>query len=113
MGKRILIENLQLGMILDEPVKESFGRILLPAGSEINEKSLRLIKMWGVIDAIIKDSDEASSGPSPLDLISPKMQTEATEAITTLFKHVDNSTPLAQELFRLAVHYHIKLKVKE
>jgi hypothetical protein len=113
VGKRVPIDQLQPGMILDDAVKESFGRVLLPAGSEINEKSMRLIKMWGVLDVIIKTTDEANQGPSPLDLVSPKVQEEANEAVSTLFKHADRSTPLMQEFFRLAVHYQIRAKVRE
>jgi hypothetical protein len=113
VGKRVLIDQLQPGMILEEPVKESFGRVLLPAGSEINEKSFRLIKMWGVIDVIIKNPDEEEQGPSPLDVVSPKIQAEAAEAVSTLFKHTDRSTPLMEEFFRLALHYQIKAMVKE
>jgi hypothetical protein len=113
MSKRVLIEQLQEGMILEEAVKESLGRILLPAGSEINEKSLRLIKMWGVIDVVIKTEEEINPGPSSLDVVSPKVQEAANEAVTTLFKHTDRSTPLMQEFYRLALHYQIKGMVKE
>lgn len=107
------MDQLQPGMILDEPVKESFGRVLLPAGSEINEKSLRLIKMWGVIDVVIKTDEDINPGQSSLDLVSPKMREEATEAVTMLFKHTDRSSPLMQEFFRLALQYQVKAMVKE
>ena len=113
MGKRVIISQLQPGMILDEPVKESFGRILLPAGSEIDEKSMRLMKMWGVIDVLIKDSGDKEEGLSPLDPVSPKQQEEAKEAMAILFKHTDRTTPLMEEFYRLAVHYHLKVHVKD
>ena len=57
------VENLKPGMILDRPVKNSQGILLLEAGARITSKKIRIFKSWGVTDVTIK-GEAAPEGDS-------------------------------------------------
>ena len=48
------IDDLNPGMILELPVKNSQGVLLLEAGSRITKKNIRIFKSWGVTGVTIK-----------------------------------------------------------
>ena len=112
MGKRIAVDQAVPGMILDEPVRESFGRVLFPEGSEVTDKTIRMLKTWGVIEISIKRSDESEQSMSPLESLDPVSVQEATSKIESLFKFVDRTNPLMEELFNLAVVYQVRARQK-
>ena len=51
---RVGIEDLKPGMILDRPVKNHQGILLLEAGTRISKKNIRIFKSWGVTDVTVK-----------------------------------------------------------
>lgn len=61
------IEDLKPGMILERPVKNSQGVLLLEAGARITKKNIRILKSWGVTGVTIKGKvapANDSAGPS-------------------------------------------------
>ena len=57
------VENLKPGLILERPVKNSQGILLLEAGARITRKNIRTFKSWGVTDVTIK-GEAVSDGDS-------------------------------------------------
>ena len=57
------VDNLKPGMILERPVKNSQGILLLEAGARITRKTIRIFKSWGVTDVTIK-GEAAPDGDS-------------------------------------------------
>jgi len=54
------VDDLKAGMILDQPVRNRQGVLLLDAGSRITDKSIRIFKSWGVQEiAVIGDRPDA------------------------------------------------------
>jgi hypothetical protein len=54
------IDDLKPGMILDQPVRNRQGVLLLEAGSRITDKSIRIFKSWGVKEiAVIGDRSDS------------------------------------------------------
>lgn len=51
------IDELEIGMILAEPVHNSFGQILLQKGHELNSKSIKVLKTWNVRVVYVHDSN--------------------------------------------------------
>lgn len=43
------LRNVRAGMVLQDPVYNPDGQILLPAGKTITEKHLEVFNMWGVV----------------------------------------------------------------
>jgi len=51
---RVGIEELKPGMILEQPVKNNQGVLLLEAGAKITKKNIRIFKSWGVTEIPVK-----------------------------------------------------------
>ena len=51
---RVGIEDLKPGMILERPVNNHQGVLLLEAGAKITKKNIRIFKSWGVTDVTVK-----------------------------------------------------------
>jgi hypothetical protein len=50
----VSIDDLKPGMVLELPVKNSQGVLLLEAGARITKKNIRIFKSWGVTGVTIK-----------------------------------------------------------
>ena len=67
------LEDLKPGMILDRPVKNHQGILLLEAGTRISKKNIRIFKSWGVTEVSVKGevarvNDGAGQPAPPLPL---------------------------------------------
>jgi len=51
---RMNMVDLKSGMILERPVKNNQGVLLLDAGAKITQKNIRIFKSWGVIEVSVK-----------------------------------------------------------
>lgn len=56
MSKIIMIDKVEPGMILSEPVFNTAGQVLIAAESELNHKSIKVLKTWNIKSVFIKDS---------------------------------------------------------
>ena len=61
---RVGIEEIKPGMILENPVKNNQGVLLLEAGAKISKKNIRIFKSWGVLEIAIKGNLAAAEGSS-------------------------------------------------
>ncbi len=66
---RVGIEELKPGMILERPVKNHQGILLLEAGVKITKKNIRIFKSWGVDEITVKGevtrADDTPGQPEP------------------------------------------------
>jgi len=79
----ISIEELTPGMELASDLRGSNGRFLLPKGTEIEEKHLRILKIWGVDEVEIEDSETAACAEE--DGIPPELAAMAASLADRLF----------------------------
>jgi hypothetical protein len=72
------IEELKPGMILEHPVKNNQGVLLLEAGARITKKNIRIFKSWGVTEVTVKGAlapeTDSASQPEPRINKSEEMQ---------------------------------------
>jgi len=61
---RVGIEDLKSGMILERPVKNHQGVLLLEAGAKITKKNIRIFKSWGVDEINVK-GEATRAGDTP------------------------------------------------
>jgi len=70
------VDDLKPGMILDQPVRNRQGVLLLDAGARITDKSIRIFKSWGVKEIAVvgdrsdskgADADGAIQGEETID----------------------------------------------
>jgi len=56
MSKIVMIDKLEPGMILSEPVYNNSGQVLIGAEAELNHKTIKVLKTWNIKSVLIKDS---------------------------------------------------------
>ena len=57
--------DLQVGMTVAQDVKDRQGRLLIPAGTSLNEKHLRAVKLWGI--AVVNIESDGETGPAGVE----------------------------------------------
>ena len=112
MGK-IDIEHLTEGMILEDSVKDLHGRVLMKEGSPITEKSIKILKMWGVVEVTVVNPAVGGEDVPATNSIDPKFLELAESEAAVLFRHVSRKDPFVEELHRLATLRIAKLRSKE
>lgn len=59
MPEYVKVDEIKAGMILAEPVQNNFGQTMIPQDFTIEEKHLRMLKLWNITGAMIKkDGDD-------------------------------------------------------
>ena len=98
--------DLQTGMVTSEDVVDRHGRVLIPKGSELSEKHLRSLKIWGVAMVHIEETEDGGNSSSTLDILPPEILAQAEQLTTPRFQH--NQTrmqhPLIQFLYQHSVN---------
>jgi len=59
--KRISLSELKEGDQIAEPVINNFGQTLIPSKTKITVRYINLLKMWGIENVFIKESDNFNS----------------------------------------------------
>jgi len=96
---RVDIEDLKPGMILEHPVKNSQGVLLLEAGAKVNKKNIRIFKSWGVTEVTVKGRAARDNGPTDLQ----QSQIEAFDEMILKEKFADVlDDPVMVEIFKAA-----------
>lgn len=98
----ISLEELCPGMELASDLRGSNGRFLLPKGTEIEEKHLRILKIWGVNEVDVVDGDAASCQES--ESVPPEILQQATELMDRLFSRSNPDFAPVAELRELSIH---------
>jgi|WetSurMetagenome_2_1015567.scaffolds.fasta_scaffold666176_2 hypothetical protein len=109
MGK-ISIENILPGMLLEADVLDMNGNVLIGKGCELTERHLKILKMWGVLEADIAGVDREEMLAQEMAQLDPELLHSAEARMTDLFHHTDLTHPAIKELFRLATRRAMKLQ---
>jgi hypothetical protein len=99
---RIDIEQVTDGMVLQDPVIDLRGRVLMKEGSAMSEKTIRILKMWGVVEVSIVDQPVAGQQVTVVNTLEPRFIELAEAEAKVLFRHAGRNNPFVDELFRLA-----------
>jgi len=86
-------QALEPGMVTGRDVVDRAGRVLVPAGTPLDEKHLRVLKTWG-IDAVWVEGSAPRSAPE----LPPREE----ERLRARFRHADLAHPLISELLEQA-----------
>jgi hypothetical protein len=85
-------------MTLAEEVRDTKGRILLPAGSELTDKHITAFRAWGVTSVVINSSGEGED-----EALDAETLQEIERAADLHFRHNDLMDPFVKELRRLHI----------
>ncbi len=91
----ISIDRAEEGMVVLSGVTDRAGRLLIPAGKELEEKHLRALKMWGIDSIEIEGEDDL---PEEDLAIEPWASEEAVRLLDALFEHADRQHPFIEGL---------------
>jgi hypothetical protein len=106
--RRITLDQVLPGMQLEEPVKDLSGRVLLQKGSLITEKSVRILKTWGIVEVAVQEDEGSETLENVRALNDSPEFSKAAEEVASLFRHTDSGNDLVRELMRLSTNRKVK-----
>ena len=98
----VKINQISPGMSLAEDLRDSRGRFLLPNGADLTERHIRVLKMWGVIEANIEGITAEEVEDVATREIDPALMETAEEVVCKRFRYAGADGPVTRELLRLA-----------
>lgn len=96
----VTINKIEQGMVLGEDLKDHSGRFLLPSGANLTERHIKMLKMWGVIEANIKGIDQEDVEDNAISEMDPATIEMAEKMVRGRFRHSNTDHPATQLLFR-------------
>jgi hypothetical protein len=112
MGK-LDIDQLAEGMVLEEAVRDLNGRALMKEGSVMSEKTIRILKMWGIVEVTVVNTAVGGEEVAATSLIDPRIMELAESEAGSLFRHTNRKNLFVEELYRLATLRIAKVRSKE
>src|SRR3989337_725759 len=97
----INIKDLKADMVLIGDVKDHRGRLLISKGTVLNEKYLKICKMWGVVEADIEGISPEEIYASATNNFDAATIASAEEIVQKRFCHTDMGHPAMREFIRL------------
>lgn len=97
----IRLEDLKLGMQLSEELLSSNGRFLLPKGTVLEEKHLRILKIWGVTEAEVSGVSQEEADEATQSEFDPAMVARAEEIADQVFQFAPVEHEAMAELRRV------------
>jgi len=107
----VATDNLKPGKILAEEVRDINGRLLLAKGNEIEDKHIRVFKIWGVFEVFVEGPAQGNDKFDPG--IKPETVVQVNDSVKALFRHNDLEQPAVKKLFDLAVQFRTKNNIIE
>jgi len=99
----IRISNIKVGQVAAADVKDRSGRILLAAGTELTEKTIKTIKSWGVVEAdIVGDTAEPEFGSEISEIDAEQLHRIELE-LSQRFRFLNRSHPFINELYEVCL----------
>lgn len=96
------LADVRAGMVLHADVVQSEDRLLIAAGTELTEKHLRMLSMWGVVEVDVQGLSRAELIAKAAAAMSPGERAAVETQVQTLFRHNDRYHPLIERLAELA-----------
>jgi hypothetical protein len=103
MARYVLINEITDGMVLSEPIVNTFGQTLLPFGAELVEKHIKIFKTWNITGLMIKSENDETD-----DEITPEQKYFAIERLRKRMSWAPKNL-LEKDLIEMAIYKIIKL----
>jgi HD-like signal output (HDOD) protein len=102
----VATDKIKSGQILAEEVRDINGRLLLAKGHAIEERHVRIFKIWGIPEVNLVGADHHAA-PSDPSMDAARIE-KTKKSVKTLLCHVDPAHPAIKEIYRLAVNFRCK-----
>ena len=96
----IPVDKAEIGMVLASEVKDQKGRLLIPAGRELQERYLNALPMWGITQIEVEGEESDPEGDS-LDTLEPWAVDRARGEVDRLFLRADVTHPVVARLHEI------------
>lgn len=96
----LVLDELRTGMVLAADATDLSGRVLLRAGTALEDAHLRMFRMWGLSGADIEGAESAASGTDGLAQIDPIRREEVRARLHERFRHNDPDGAVISQLMR-------------
>ncbi len=97
----VKISHLKPDMVVRSDVKDRNGRLLVAAGTRLTANHIRIIKIWGIVEADIDDAVQTGEVPPLPDAIDPVIVKAAEEALRGRFRYNNLEDSAVAELFHI------------
>jgi hypothetical protein len=91
------------GMIIDADVVDHTGRVVLPAGTILDDKHRRIFRMWGIAEVHVRESENSTRIDDVSEQLDSSTLESSTSAVKALFRHCNLNHVVMQQLFQIAV----------
>ncbi len=108
---RIMTNQLEPGMVLDEDVRNCNGNVLIRAGTELADKHIRGLKMWGIDDVAVV-SEGAAGDDSSAGTVDEALLEATRQELSDRFRHTDVGHDAMAMIFDFAVTHWARQKVQ-
>lgn len=99
----VALDKLKDGVVLSEDVRDTNGRLLLTKGKPIDANQIRLLKIWGVPEVQIQESDQVVE-PEKNDIDADNLL-KIERTAQTIFQHIDTGHPAIKLIYNTAIEY--------
>jgi hypothetical protein len=99
----VSIDRLAPGMLLGADVHDRNGRLLIRAGTDLTDKSIYVLRTWGVIQVDITGMENAENVCHANGAFDPALLASLEAEVKPMFRHADLNHPGMSELFRLCI----------
>jgi len=99
----IRISHIKPGQVAASDVKDRSGRTLLAAGTELTEKTIKIIKSWGVVEIDVVGEITESEFGSEITEIDPERLHLIELDLSQRFRFLNRSHPFINELFEICL----------
>lgn len=96
----VLLEQAHPGMVLAGDIRDKQGRLLLPAGRELTERTIESLRYWGVGSVQVLGEEPP---PEPPEVIPPAVLAQARREMDERFRNAGWPHPLLDVLHSMAV----------
>jgi HD-like signal output (HDOD) protein len=97
------VVDLRPGMVLASNLESRQGRLLLPEGSVLEERHLRILRIWGITEADVDGVDSEAAGAATLMDIDPGIFRRCDAFLSPFFQNAGLEQEAVQEMFRICL----------
>lgn len=106
----VKVDKLVQGLVLSKDVFDGNCRMLLAKGRTIEDKDIRLMKMWGVFNVEVEGLETETDNASPI--VNSERMAEAGRQIGKIFQSVDITHPAIKEIVGICLQYRLDHEIK-
>jgi putative nucleotidyltransferase with HDIG domain len=95
----VSLSEIKPDMVLADDLRHQNGRFLLNRGTKLESKHIRMLKMWGVIEADVEGVNQKNVEEDIISALDPAIVEAAEENAHQYFAHTDLEHPVINDLF--------------